>query len=72
MQNAIEIKHLTREEKLRMVDALWADLLSEEELLESPAWHKAALQETEQRLEEGQQRVLDWQTAKKEMRKHFE
>jgi hypothetical protein len=55
-----------------MVDALWADLLSEEELLESPAWHKAALQETEQRLEEGQQRVLDWQTAKKEMRKHFE
>ncbi len=38
MQNAIEIKHLTREEKLRMVDSLWADLLSEEELLESPAW----------------------------------
>jgi hypothetical protein len=72
MQNAIEIKHLTREEKLRMVDALWADLLSEEELLESPAWHKAALQETEKRLEEGQERVLDWQTAKKEMRKHFE
>ncbi len=72
MQNAIEIKHLTREEKLRMVDALWADLLSEEEFLESPAWHKAALQETEQRLEEGQERVLDWQTAKKEMRKHFE
>ncbi|MDT8379425.1 MAG: addiction module protein [Desulfotignum sp.] len=72
MQNAIEIKHLTREEKLRMVDALWADLLSEEELLESPAWHKAALLETEKRLEEGKERVLDWQTAKKEMRKHFE
>ena len=72
MQNAIEIKHLTREEKLRMVDALWTDLLSEEELLESPAWHKAALQETEKRLEEGKERVLDWQAAKKEMRKHFE
>jgi len=72
MQNAIETKHLTREEKLRMVDALWADLLSEEELLESPAWHQTALQETEQRLEEGQERVLDWQTAKKEMRKHVE
>jgi hypothetical protein len=55
-----------------MVDALWADLLSEEELLESPAWHQTALQETEQRLEEGQERVLDWQTAKKEMWKHFE
>ena len=72
MQNTIEIKHLTREEKLRMVDALWADLLSEEELLESPAWHKTALQETEKRLEEGKERILDWHTAKKEMRKHFE
>ncbi|WP_022665376.1 addiction module protein [Desulfospira joergensenii] len=43
-QNAIEIKHLSRKEKFRMVDALWADLLSEEELLESPTWHKKALQ----------------------------
>ncbi len=66
MQNAIEINHLTREEKLRMVDALWADLLSEEELLESPAWHKTALQETEKRLEEGKEEILDWRTAKKE------
>lgn len=72
MQNAIEIKHLTREEKLRMVDALWADLLSEEELLESPAWHKKALQETENRLAEGKERIVDWHTAKQELRKHFE
>lgn len=47
-------------------------LTTKEEFLESPVWHKTALQETEQRLEEGQERVLDWQTAKKEMRKHFE
>ncbi len=72
MQNAIEIKHLTREEKLRMVDALWADLLSEEELLESPIWHKKALQETEKRLAEGKERIVDWHTAKQELRKHFE
>ena len=72
MQNPIEIKHLTREEKLRMVDALWADLLSEEELLDSPAWHKTALQETEKRLGEGKEKILDWHTAKKDMRKHFE
>ncbi len=72
MQNTIEIKHLTREEKLRMVDALWTDLLSEEELLESPGWYKKALQETEKRLAEGKERILDWQAAKKELRKHFE
>ena len=72
MQNTIKIKQLTREEKLRMLDALWADLLSEEELLESPIWHKKALQETENRLAEGKERVVDWHTAKKELRKHFE
>jgi len=72
MQNAIEIKHLSREEKLRMVDALWADLLSEEELLESPAWHEKVIQETERRFAEGKERILDWQTAKKELRNHFE
>ncbi len=72
MQNTIKIKHLTREEKLRMVDALWTDLLSEEELLESPGWHKKALQETETRYAEGKEKVLDWHTAKKELRKHFE
>ncbi len=72
MQNAIEIKHLTREEKLRMMDALWADLLSEEELLESPTWHKNALQETEKRFAAGKERIVDWHTAKKELRKHVE
>ncbi|HCY85641.1 MAG TPA: acyl-protein synthetase [Desulfobacteraceae bacterium] len=72
MQKTIEIKHLTREDKLRMMDALWADLLSEEEHLESPEWHKKALQETESRLAEGKERVLDWHAAKKELRKHVE
>ena len=72
MQNAKEIKHLSREEKLRMMDALWADLLSEEELIESPTWHKRALQETEKRLAEGKERIVDWHTAKKELREHFE
>jgi hypothetical protein len=72
MQNTIEIKHLSRDEKLRMIDALWADLVSEEELLESPEWHKKILQETEQRFAEGKEKTLEWHTAKKELRKHFE
>jgi len=72
MQNTIEIKHLSREEKLRMMEALWADLVSEEDLLESPEWHKKALQETEDRFRTGQEKILDWQNAKKELRKQYE
>ena len=31
MQNAIEIKHLSRAEKLMVMEAIWEDLSNEEE-----------------------------------------
>ena len=72
MQNNIEIKHLSREEKLRVMEAIWKDLSNEEEQVESPDWHKKILQETECRLSSGQEKIVDWQDAKKELRKRFE
>jgi hypothetical protein len=72
MQNTIEIKQLSREEKLRVMEAIWEDLSHEEEQIESPDWHKEALQETERRLSSGQEKIVDWQDAKKELRKRFE
>lgn len=71
MQNAIEIKHLSREEKLRVMEAIWEDLSREDEEVESPGWHQKALQETERRLSAGQEKIVDWQVAKKELRKRF-
>ena len=55
-----------------MMDTLKTDLSSDEKILESPEWHKKALQETEQRFAEKKEKILDWHTAKKELRKHFE
>ena len=72
MQNTIEIKQLSREEKLRVMEAIWEDLSNEEELVESPDWHKKALQETELRLSSGKEKIVDWQDAKKDLRKRFE
>jgi hypothetical protein len=72
MQNTIEIKHLSREEKLRVMEAIWEDLSNEEEQIESPDWHNKALKETEHRLSSGQERIVDWQDAKKELRNRFE
>ncbi|MFZ2632792.1 MAG: addiction module protein [Desulfosalsimonadaceae bacterium] len=65
MQNAINIKHLSREEKLRVMEAIWEDLSNGEEPVESPDWHKDALLETQQRLDSGQEKIVDWQDAKK-------
>lgn len=72
MQNTIEIKHLSRKEKLRIMEAIWEDLSNEEEDVESPDWHKKALQETDRRFSSGQEKIVGWQDAKKELRKRFE
>lgn len=72
MPNLIEIQHLSREEKLRIMEAIWEDLSRDDDRIESPGWHRQALQETDQRLRAGQEKIFDWEDANKELRKRFE
>jgi hypothetical protein len=72
MQNTFEIGHLSREDKLRLMEAIWEDLSKEDEEVKSPQWHQEALQETEERLNSGQEKMVDWRTAKKQLRDRFE
>ena len=72
MTNTIEISHLSREEKLRVMEAIWEDLSIEEEQVKSPDCHDKVLQETARRLRAGQESIVDWQEGKKELRKRFE
>ena len=72
MQNTFDIGNLSKEEKLRVMEAIWEDLSKEDTEVESPKWHQEALHETEQRLNLGEEKKIDWQTAKKDLRKRFE
>ena len=72
MINATEISQMTRDEKLRAMEALWADLSKEQDAVESPSWHEEALKDAESRLAEGKERALDWVDAKQTLRKRFE
>jgi hypothetical protein len=72
MLSTLQIAQMSREEKLRMLEAIWADLSKDEVDVESPAWHEAALKETEARVAAGKERIEDWQAAKRELRKRFE
>lgn len=72
MADAIEIAHLSKEEKLRIMEAIWEDLSRDEAQVESPGWHQEALDETERRLRSGQESIKDWGEAKGELRKRFE
>jgi hypothetical protein len=65
--SALEIQQMPRHEKLRLMEALWADLSRDESEVESPAWHADALRETAERVARGEENFLDWETAKAEL-----
>ena len=62
---------MTVPEKIRLMEALWADLSRHEASVELPAWHANVLHETAQRVAEGKEIAIDWETAKNELRQRF-
>lgn len=72
MPNTLSIERMSRVEKLQTMEALWSDLSKAEPEVKSPAWHETALKETKVRVAAGQERIADWDTAKRELRMRFE
>jgi hypothetical protein len=60
---------MSSEEKRRPIEQLCVSLANSESGPESPSWHYDALRQTAQRYEGGQEHPVDWQTAKRELRK---
>ena len=50
---------MTTEEKLRAMEALWADLTRNADDFESPVWHADVLREREQHIAEGKETFVD-------------
>jgi len=67
-----ELHKLSAVEKLKIIEALWGDLVGDEDNLPSPSWHETELIKTEKKLLSGDIEVLDWQQAKKDLRSRFE
>ena len=66
------VQQMSRSEKLKLMELLWEQLSRPDAALESPMWHAQELAETERRLAEGKEPVMDWDVAKKELRRRFE
>ena len=58
------LKKMSRDEKLRAMEALWADLSADESKVTSPAWHAEALRHAEQQVKAGKAKFSDWDEAK--------
>jgi len=67
-----ELCQLPRREKLQIVESLWSDLSADESLVQSPSWHCEELRKTEEDFKLGKVQAIDWETAKRNLRKQFE
>jgi putative addiction module component (TIGR02574 family) len=67
-----ELRKLPPAEKMKIIEVLWSDLATDESAFASPAWHEEELRKTEADFAAGRIEKLDWEEAKKELRKRFE
>jgi hypothetical protein len=69
MAITLPMKRMSREDKLRAMEELWADLSQDERQIDSPGWHAVALRETEQLVREGKAQFSDWPSARQRIRR---
>jgi hypothetical protein len=67
-----QIHQMPLREKLLVMEAIWDDISREEQELDLPQWHKDALDERERMVAEGKAHFIDWEEAKKQIKKATE
>ena len=68
MNVVLPLDKMTKEDKLRAMEALWADLSRDEEQIESPAWHGEVLRERVEAVKSGRETFIEWEEAKRQLR----
>jgi len=71
MKAELPLAQMTLAEKLQAMEVLWADLSERAADEAVPAWHAVVLAERERRLAAGEERVLDWDEAKRQLRREL-
>lgn len=51
--NTLEIRKMSRIERIQAMEALWDSLIGEESAIESPEWHRDILEERKRKIENG-------------------
>jgi hypothetical protein len=69
MEITLPLEKMTVAEKLRVMETLWADLTRDQTQFESPKWHDDVLRERAERVKQGKESFMDWETAKRQLRK---
>jgi hypothetical protein len=68
MNATVDLRQMSVPEKLRLMEDLWHDLSQNERTVVSPEWHGEVLAERERKLASGEDSLVDWETAKRQLR----
>ncbi|HEV2328506.1 MAG TPA: addiction module protein [Verrucomicrobiae bacterium] len=68
MEAKLALDKMTVAEKLRIMEAIWADLSGNESQINSPDWHGEELRYREKKIKSGAEKFLSWEAVKKELR----
>jgi hypothetical protein len=66
----LPLSELTLAQKLHLMEALWDELVKDEQTLESPRWHEEVLKDREEALAAGKATVSGWAEARDRIRKN--
>ena len=69
MPLTLPLKKMSRDDKLRAMEAIWADLSADAAKVASPPWHAEALRHAERQVKSGQAKFSDWDDAKVRIRR---
>jgi hypothetical protein len=72
MAISINLHGMTTPDKLRLMEALWQDLSADDSQVISPDWHGEVLAERDRLITSGEEKPLDWEIAKKQLREELE
>lgn len=72
MRVSLPLEDMTVEEKLQVMEELWADLSRNAENVPPPAWHGEVLQSIELAIERGEESYESWESVKKQLRDELE
>jgi len=72
MNIELPLNEMSVADKLRAMETIWADLSRAFPDETIPRWHADVLAARESRLAAGQEKVLDWDEAKRELRRRLD
>ena len=67
MSATLPLEKMTMPEKISTMEILWEDITRNSENYPSPAWHGKILKQREQMLKNGEAKLEDWESVKKEL-----